>query len=96
MALPLLLFSPIAVVVIFFIDCDLNGYSIDMLVCFMLLFILFQICSCTLHMSTPNTYPKTLNVLLSKCLSFISTIAFQELGYIGLRIIYRVLEIKTK
>ena len=38
--------------------------------------------SCTLHMSMPNTYPKTFNVHMSKCLSFISTIGCEELGYI--------------
>ena len=38
--------------------CDLNGYLVVMLNCSMLLSILVQICSCTLHMSMPNTYPK--------------------------------------
>ena len=37
---------------------------------------------CTLHMSTTNSYPNPFNIHLSKCLSFISTIACQELGYI--------------
>jgi hypothetical protein len=53
-----------------------------MLVCFMLFLSLIQICSCTLHMSTPNTYHKIHNVHMSKCLSFISTTTCQELGYI--------------
>ena len=65
-----------------------------MLVCFMLLSSLVQICSCTLPMSTPNTYPKTFDVHMSKWLSLISTIASQEYATFGLRITYRVLEIK--
>ena len=40
--------------------CDLNGYSFAMLICFMLLSNLVQLCSCTLHMSVPNTYLKLL------------------------------------